>query len=496
MQLPQRSVVQSAFLFVGFLALLGIVGMTFWLGERAQVHFGEVIEARDTRGSAVELRNAVLTAESSQRGFLFTGNEIYLAPYDSAKTQAERQLDALKRLLQPYSTSDIAVQRLTEIIAEKFEEMDSTIALKRERRDDEVQAIVRTNRGKALMDQANVFFSGIIRAADARLTAGVEEQHTNARWLRTFSIVGAIVIVAMVGAAATSLLLYMRELRSARDEVTALNAALEQRVADRTADLAQANEEIKRFAHIVSHDLRAPLINIMGFTSEIEHSLRDAAMLSGAEPAAAGDTPGPASLGEELAEAIGYIRSSVGRMDRLISAILKLSREGRRELQREPVDLAEVIQTSVDAVRHRLLEADGEIELALAAPPMLTDRLSLEQIFGNLLDNAVKYRAAGRPLRIGVRAWPERENRVGIEISDNGRGIAAEDQERVFDLFRRAGEEDQPGEGLGLAYVRAMVRNLGGEVALTSAPGKGTTFRLVLPREMQAVAENVKGRAG
>ena len=108
MQAPQRSVVQSAFLFVGFLALLGIVGMTFWLGERAQVHFGEVIAARDTRGSAVDLRNAVLTAELSQRGFLFTGNEIYLAPYDTAKTQAQRQIDTLKRLLQSYRTSDLA----------------------------------------------------------------------------------------------------------------------------------------------------------------------------------------------------------------------------------------------------------------------------------------------------------------------------------------------------------------------------------------------------
>ena len=485
MQVPQRFVVQSALLFVGFLALLGIVGMTFWLGERAQVHFGEVIAARDARGSAVELRNAVLTAESSQRGFLFTGNEIYLAPYDTAKTQAARQLDALPGLLQsirPIRT--LAAQRLGAILAEKFEEMDRTIALKRGRRDGEVQAIIRSNRGKALMDEANVFFSGIIRAADQRLTAGVEEQRANAAWLRTFSIVGALVIVAMVGAATTSLLLYMRELRAARDEVAALNAGLERRVADRTADLAEANEDIKQFAHIVSHDLRAPLVNILGFTAEIENSVRDMAALD--EQAAGRDAPGRARIGEDLAEALGFIRSSGSKMDRLINAILKLSREGRRALQSEEVDLAEVVDSSVAAIRHQLDAAGGEVDLALRAPPMLTDRLSLEQIFGNLLDNAVKYRAADRTLRVRISAGAERDDRVYVEIADNGRGIAEADRERVFDLFRRVGEQDQPGEGLGLAYIRTIVRNLGGEIALTSELGKGTTFRIVLPREMRS----------
>ena len=89
MSISGRFVVQStiALLAVGFLTLLGIVAMTIWLGERSRVYFNEVIEARDTRSAAVELRNAVQTAESSQRGFIVTGNEIYLAPYDSAKTR-------------------------------------------------------------------------------------------------------------------------------------------------------------------------------------------------------------------------------------------------------------------------------------------------------------------------------------------------------------------------------------------------------------------------
>ena len=195
MPISSRAVVGStfAFLAVGLLALLGIVGMTLWLGERAQVYFDQVIEARDTRGAAVELRNAVQTAESSQRGFLVTGNEIYLAPYDTAKAKAQRQLAELKRLLAPYPESAVPVERLTAIVAEKFDEMDQTITLKRARHDEEALAIFRTNRGKTLMDEANIFFSGIIRQADDRLTerrrraahqcrAGCGSCRRSARW--------------------------------------------------------------------------------------------------------------------------------------------------------------------------------------------------------------------------------------------------------------------------------------------------------------------------
>ena len=99
MPLSSRFLVQSTIVLlgVGLVALLAIVGMTIWLNERSQVYFREVIEARDIRGSAVELQSALQTAEASQRGFLLSGNEIYLSPYDSAKALAQRQLDTLRR---------------------------------------------------------------------------------------------------------------------------------------------------------------------------------------------------------------------------------------------------------------------------------------------------------------------------------------------------------------------------------------------------------------
>ena len=151
----------------------------------------------------------------------------------------------------------------------------------------------------------------------------------------------------------------------------------------------------------------------------------------------------------------------------------------------EPVELSDVVKSSAAAIQHQLSEAKGEINLDLDVPAMGTDRLSLEQIFGNLLDNAVKYRSKQRPLRVRVRARLEPGDRIAIEVADNGRGIDGQDLERVFELFRRAGAQDQPGDGIGLAQVRTVVRNLGGDITVTSALDKGTTFRIDLPLHLQ-----------
>lgn len=255
MPISSRYLIQttSAFLLIGLLALMAIVGMNFWLSERSQSYFDGAIAARDTRVAAVELRNAMQIAESSQRGFIITGNEIYLAPYQSAEFQAKRRLKALQDLLPSYPNSDLTLQRLTAILGAKFSELDRTIDLKRNHRDADVLAIIRTNGGKALTDEANVFIAGIIGKADERLTSGVAEQRLNTDWLRFLSAIGALVIIAVVAGGAASIARYTRELREAHQQVNAFNSELEQRVATRTADLAQARDKAEVLLSEVNH---------------------------------------------------------------------------------------------------------------------------------------------------------------------------------------------------------------------------------------------------
>ena len=247
------------------------------------------------------------------------------------------------------------------------------------------------------------------------------------------------------------------------------------------AELEQANEEVKQFAYIVSHDLRAPLVNLKGFAAELRSALGvvDSTM----------DTAFPhldekqrqevtLALQEDVPEALGFIDSSVTDMDHFISALLKLSRLGRRELHLEPVDVEALVQTTLQNLAHQIEERRVKVTVG-PLPEVIADRTSMEQIMGNLLGNAMKYLDPDRPGEIEITA--ERgPNETTFHIRDNGRGIAAEDMDKVFAPFRRVGRQDVPGEGMGLPYVQALVRRHGGRIWCESELGVGTTFSFTI----------------
>jgi signal transduction histidine kinase len=244
-------------------------------------------------------------------------------------------------------------------------------------------------------------------------------------------------------------------------------------------------------------------VNIMGFTSELEQLrgdiFRRIATLdrAGAEaplvPADASEIEpllegGDKQLSQDFAEALGFIKSSIGKMDRLISAILNLTREGRREFQPVKIDMRELIEGIVATVAHQAAEAEAQIRIE-PLPDIVSDRLAMEQIFSNLIDNALKYLKPGVPGDITVHG----RTRLGFaifDVADNGRGIDPKDHQRIFELFRRAGTQDKPGQGIGLAHVRALVRRLGGTMSVASELHRGSTFTITLPLSWAAANRN------
>ncbi|ACB83508.1 multi-sensor signal transduction histidine kinase [Methylorubrum populi BJ001] len=242
------------------------------------------------------------------------------------------------------------------------------------------------------------------------------------------------------------------------------------------AELRESNEEIQRYAYIVSHDLRAPLVNVMGFTSELEAVRQELTTLLR-------DHPQGARIDDDITEALSFIQAAIVKMERLIAAILKLSREGRRQFIPETIAMTPLIRGIADAQRHQADRKGATVRVAADLPAIIADRLAIEQIFGNLIDNALKYLDPARPGRVEVTAAPAPGDRIRFAVSDNGRGIAPQDHGRIFELFRRSGAQDQPGEGIGLASVKTLVRALGGRIEVSSQPGTGTTFVVTLPRE-------------
>ncbi len=483
-------------LIAGMIALLGIVGTSLWLVSKVQTYFAELVEVREVRSAAADLLSTLKDAETGQRGFVITGEENFREPYDNAlKSVAERQ----QAFAEKVAGFPEYAQRLTDIrrlVTDKLSELAETVAAVEGGQSASAVALVKTDRGRLLMDELRDQLGAIMADADRRLQEGVLDTLRSAGALQWTTVIGAIAIIGVMGGAALVVAQYTRDIIVARREVETLNATLERRVDERTEELIRANQEVQRFAYIVTHDLRAPLVNIMGFTSELQASLssiQNYVLADGKSPSEADILEARRAASEDLPEAIGFIRSSTKKMDGLINAILKISRDGRRELKVERVDLKALAEAGAAAVNHQVTEADGEVTVADNLPTLTSDRLSLEQVFGNLFDNAIKYRTPDKPLRISISARNTGRAGFVIEFTDNGRGIAPEDHERVFELFRRSGTQDKPGEGIGLAHVRSLMRNLGGDIVIRSELGQGTTFVLRLPPDLSKLVRSMQG---
>jgi signal transduction histidine kinase len=486
----QSAIGQVLLLAAGLVVLTVISAGSVYLVNKARDDAKWVVHTVEVENQISLTQLQMRRAESAQRGYISTLLPDLLADFEKAASQLTPDLMQLRQLT---SDNPVQVHLLDEMIPlsnQRIEEFRKTIALAREKHVDDAARIVREGIGRDTMSHIADLASRM-RAEEDRLfvqrTASADRSQTLAA---SMTGVGSGLVVLLAG---ISIFLVRRSARArdeAEDQLRDNNLNLEATVDARTADLREANEEIQRFAYIVSHDLRSPLVNIMGFTSELEELRTDIfrriATLASVSPVAAGaDEIGPMLEGEDrqlsqdFTEALGFIKSSIAKMDRLISAILNLTREGRREFEPVRIDVRELIEAIVATVAHQASEAEAQIRIE-PLPAITSDRLALEQIFSNLIDNALKYLKPGVPGDIAIRGRTKLGSAI-FEIADNGRGIDPKDHQRIFDLFRRAGEQDRPGQGIGLAHVRALVRRLGGTMSVASELHHGSTFTITLP---------------
>jgi len=238
---------------------------------------------------------------------------------------------------------------------------------------------------------------------------------------------------------------------------------LEARVAERTAQLQEINDELDAFAYSVSHDLRAPLRAIQSFAEILQENQ---------------NKPDDPDRGEYL----GRIVAAARDLDHLILDLLDYSRLSRQELLLHTVSLAQVVRDAADQLA---LAGEGgafRLEVAPNLPQVRGDHAVLVQVVLNLLSNAVKYVVAG--VTPELRVWAEQANdTVRLLVQDNGIGIAPENQQRIFGVFERLhGVESYQGNGIGLAIARKAVTRLGGRIGVQSQLGEGSRFWIELPR--------------
>ena len=488
----RRAIGQILLLAAGLVVLTFISAGSVHLVNRARQDARWVVHTVEVANQLSLAQLQLRRAESAQRGYLSTLLPDLQTDFDEAASQLTPALQRLSQLVSDNPVERRLVDEMLPLVDQRVEEFRKTIELARTQRIDDATRIVREGIGRDAMKHIDDLASQL-RAVEDRLFV---ERTTNAD--RSQSLAASMTWVGsgfVVMLAAISIFLVRRSAR-ARDYAEALlrdsNLNLEATIDERTADLREANDEIQRFAYIVSHDLRSPLVNIMGFTSELEQLHADifkriatfARASASPAPVVAAETEPvleaeDKQLAQDFSEALEFIKSSIAKMDRLISAILNLTREGRREFEPVRIDTRELIEGIVTTVAHQAAEAHAQIRVE-PLPHIVSDRLALEQIFSNLIDNALKYLRPGVPGDISVRG-PTKLGFAIFEVADNGRGIDPKDHQRIFDLFRRAGAQDKPGQGIGLAHVRALVRRLGGTMSVSSELHCGSTFTITLP---------------
>ena len=472
-----------ACLAVGFASLVFAMLAAGWLTKRSQEHGASVTHTYDVEQAIAALRLPIWRSEAARRGYLITPNPTALRVYRDMASSMMPALDRVASLTRDNPRQQPRVARLRALLRDLTTLREQSVSAVRDATITEAMRAESIDASIPMLAAITVEAEALVGEEQRLLAIRAARERES---LEAFYVVlgGTAMLLAIVGVlTALTLTRYTRDLTQSRDQLRDLADSLEDTVRERTADLSRANDEIQRFAYIVSHDLRAPLVNVLGFTGELESAtnvLGDFVDQAEAQAPQLLTQEARMAAREDLPEAIGFIRSSTQKMDRLINAILKLSREGGRVLTPERIDLAAMLGDIRASLHHRTEALGATIDLVLPMPNIVSDRLACEQIFSNIIENAVKYLSPDRPGLIEVGAG-QSGDRVIVDIRDNGRGIDPRDHQRIFDLFRRSGAQDQVGEGIGLAHVRALVYRLGGTISVDSMLEQGSTFRVNLP---------------
>lgn len=247
----------------------------------------------------------------------------------------------------------------------------------------------------------------------------------------------------------------------------------EERLAHTISELARSNTELERFASVVAHDLRSPMMTLSGCAQLLEHEL------SGNSNAA-------------VQESLEYVRGSVNRMSRLIESLLNYARVGAGELELSDCDTGELLASVLSNLNTVLRNTEATVTHD-TMPTVRGNAVLLTQLFQNLIENAIKYRGDSPP-RVHVASSSTATEWV-LSVRDNGLGIDPRHSEQVFEIFKRlhADESRFSGLGMGLATCKKIVERHHGRIWLESQPGQGTTFYVSIPRPIARPATSSSG---
>jgi PAS domain S-box-containing protein len=453
---------------VASVILVGLNGLFYWSFIKQKETTERVAQSRLILQKLETVLSSVKDAETGQRGYLLTGQESYLEPYNLAIKQIEPQIQQLKTLTiaDPYQQQQLAI--LKPLIAQKLAELKETIDLKKNQRVEAAVSVVLTNRGEALMDQ--------IRNTIQQMQIEKNEQLQN--WLKAREeTVKRGQLTFLVGILLSLFAFYLVyraigqetiERKQAEASLKQLNDELEARVHLATAELKEANAnllrsntELEQFAYVASHDLQEPLRAVNSYAQLIVRKYQG-------------------NLDAKADKYLGYIMEGATRMQQLISDLLSFSRVGTHGKPLEPTDCEVVLRQVLDNLKVAIAENNAAVTHD-PLPTVMGDETQLIQLLQNLICNGIKFRRE-EPPQVHISAM-QRDNGWEFSVRDNGIGMESEYFERIFTIFQRLhSKSEYPGTGIGLAVCKKIVERHGGRIWVESTPGVGTTFYFTIPQ--------------
>ena len=445
-------------LTLGFAAALGLLLALAWLRTQNIARRRAAVDATyrqiDLNGALGDFDSAIREAESGQRGFLLTGEHVYLAPYETAQAEVARNLARLRGSTGSDPALSQNVTRLAGLADDKLAELRATVDLAATGHQEEALARVRSGEGRELMERVRRESAAFAAREEARATARRLALEQRRSWGNVLE--SAISVLALTLVIGTFVSLLRQFGRTQRAEASLL---------ENQTKLEAVNEELKSFAYSVAHDLRTPLRAINGYAGMLTE-----------------DHGG--QLDAEAHRLVGRITANGTRMSRLIDDLLALSRISVVEVQPRRIEMNSLVREVCDELVGGPHGERAAVELSLAAnlPPAAGDPSLIRQVWVNLVANAIKFSHGQEPARIEIGGVTGGADFVTYFVRDNGAGFDMKHLNKLFGPFQRLHRPDDfEGTGIGLALVKRIVQRHGGAVWAESREGQGALFAFTLP---------------
>jgi len=479
-----------------FLTVLTIVRSGRESAQRWALHTKEVI------ARAEAAHRLIVEAQNHMRGFALTGDPAFEERFRQVRSSAPAVFEQLRLEVGENEDQARRVERISERANDALAWMDENCRLIHAGKQAEVVGRIKNQEGARALDTLRELTDSFLAEED-RLDRQRDQELERTANLQTIILICGFILA--VGSSCILLVLFSQGIANrlgvltentrrlaegkelapplvGKDELARLDRVFH----DMADALRQKEQENEMFVYSVSHDLRSPLVNLQGFSQELAHICRDLRELfvRADMPAEIRDR-GLNLLDENAAEDVRYIQSAVSRLGSIIEGLLRLSRVGRVEYRQQAVDLEATVRRVVQSLKDSISRRGAEVELK-RMPAAWGDPAALDQVFANLVTNAVHYLDPARPgkIEVGLADGEAAGRAPGLHVyyvKDNGLGIPEKFQNKVFLAFQRLHPQAAEGEGMGLTLVRRIVERHGGKVWVHSREGEGSTFYVALP---------------